>query len=49
LIEQPAVQLPPLQTWPEEQLAAPLTFVHEETLVPGVQTSQPLFAVAFGA
>jgi hypothetical protein len=38
-----------LQTSPEAQLAAPLTLVHEETLVAGVQTSQPLFAVAFGA
>jgi hypothetical protein len=38
-----------LQTSPEGQLAAPLTLVHDETLVPGVQISQPLFAVAFGA
>jgi hypothetical protein len=37
-----------LQTSAEGQLAAPLTSVHEETLVVGLQISQPLFAVAFG-
>jgi hypothetical protein len=48
-IEQPDVQLPASQTWPEGQLAAPLTSVQDDELEVGVQTSHPLCAVAPGA
>ena len=44
-MKQPETQPPALQTSPDEQLAAPVTFVHEEVLEAGVQTSHPLLAV----
>jgi hypothetical protein len=37
-----------LQTSPDGQLAATAASVHAVVFVAGVQTSQPLFAVAFG-
>jgi hypothetical protein len=35
-----------LHALPDEQLATPGTFVHDDVLDEGVQTSHPLFAVA---
>jgi hypothetical protein len=49
LIEQPAAQLPPLQTSPVGQLAEPVTLVQAVVLEAGVQTSQPLFVMAVDA
>jgi hypothetical protein len=43
---QPEVQVPALHTSPDGQLAGPLTFVHEDVLDAGAQTSHPLFASA---
>jgi hypothetical protein len=47
-MEQPEAQLPPLHTSPDGQVAAPVTSVHAVVLAPGVQTSQPSFAVEPG-
>jgi hypothetical protein len=40
---------PVLHTLPEPQLVPSAALVHAEVLVPGVQISQPLLLVAFGA
>jgi hypothetical protein len=45
-MKQPDWQLPALQYWPARQPAAPVALVQLVALEAGVQTSQPLFAVA---
>ena len=47
-MKHPAAQIPPLQTLPCGQLAAPVTGDQVVVLDDGVQTPQPLLAVAFG-
>jgi hypothetical protein len=44
-MEHPEAQVPPLQTSPDGQAAAPVTIVQVVVLVPGVQTSQPSLVV----
>ena len=48
-MKQPGTQLPALQISPFGQLATPFTFVHEDVLDAGWQTSHPLLAVEAGA
>jgi hypothetical protein len=47
-MEHPDAQVPLSQTSPAGQFAAPVTSVHDELLVAGVQVSHPLLAVALG-